>query len=253
MTAAFVLLLAAVSVTFQPSSPTVGDLITLEFAAPVKLEASQDYEIVSQQGRRVIVRTFRPAPFVLHGETEGVRFQNLIIPVRSVLDPKQPMTPAPLVPPREVPYPRQPFIAIALGAAIALASWLLVWRRSKRPARAAVPAMSPEERFRTAVAALRAGNDRARWATLADETRHYLAATRPGLGEELTTRELIARLGSSGTSEAGVVSEILRQGDLEKFSTRGATPLPFDEIAVRALLLLRGHAPAATEPEDAAA
>ena len=96
------MLLATLTVTSRPAAPTVGDLITLEFPAPVTLEASPDYEIVSQQGARAIIRTFRPAPLVLHGVAGDVRFQNLVIPVRSVLDPNEPMTPAPLVPPREV-------------------------------------------------------------------------------------------------------------------------------------------------------
>lgn len=234
MTIAAALLLAAVTVTYQPVQPAVGDLITLQFPAPVTLEASQDYEVVSTEGARVVVRTFRPAPFVVHGVTGDVAFQNLVVPVRSVLAPDRPMKPAPLVPPREVPYAREPFYAIAAAALLAALVWLLVWRRARVAAPRVIERQSPEERFRTAVVALRARADGKRWATLADETRRFLAATRPRLGPELTTRELLPRL----ADDEQVVASILRQGDLEKFSTRGADPLPFDAVAEEALALV---------------
>lgn len=233
MTIAAAFLLAAVTVTYQPVQPTVGDLITLQFPAPVTLEPSPDYEIVSRDGARVVVRTFRPAPFVLHGVTGDVAFQNLVVPVRSVLAPDQPMTPAPLVPPREVPYAPRPFYAIAAAALLAGLTWLFVWRRSRVAAPRTVAVLSPEERFRDAVVALRARPSGTRWATLADETRLFLAASRPRLGAELTTRELLPRL----ADDEQVVASILRQGDLEKFSTRGADPLPFETIADQALAL----------------
>ena len=45
--------LLALTATFHPPRPTVGDLITIDFAQPVALEASSDYEIVSQRGAHV--------------------------------------------------------------------------------------------------------------------------------------------------------------------------------------------------------
>ena len=80
-----VLLLAAVTATFQPARPTVGDRIVIEFRAPVVLDASQDYELVQQDGNFVVVRTFRPRPFALSGTIGNVRFRGLIVPVASVL------------------------------------------------------------------------------------------------------------------------------------------------------------------------
>jgi hypothetical protein len=225
--------LAAVTATYTPAAPAVGDLITVRFTAPVTLEASPDYEVVRRDGASVVVRTFRPAPFVMHGVVGGVRFENLVVPVRSVLDPNQPMTPAPLVPPRAVPYPRAPFYVLAVAALAALAIWILVWRRARAAESRPVAVISPEVRFRDAVLALRGREATARWARLADETRRYLAATRPALGSELTTRELLPRL----AERERIVEAILRQGDLEKFSTRGPEPLAFDEIAARALAL----------------
>jgi len=228
--------LALVSATFQPPAPKVGDLIAIEFAAPVTLDASPEYEVVSRSGNRVVVRTFLPKPFALSGVTGNVRFKNLQVPVQSVLAPNDQLKPAPLVPPREVPYPRAPFVAIAVAALCALAAWLAVWRRSKRTAAVspAQPLLAPEERFRRAVLALRENPSQAkRWAKLADETRAYLAATRPQLRSDLTTTELVPRL----REHDRIVVDILRQGDREKFSPWGAEPTDFDEVANRALEL----------------
>jgi hypothetical protein len=184
----------------------------------------------------VVVRTFLPKPFALSGVTGEVRFRNLQVPVQSVLAPNDQLTPAPLVPPRKVPYPRAPFIAIGIAALCALAVWFALWRRSKKSA-AVVPSqplLAPEERFRRAVLALREDPSQAkRWARLADETRAYLAATRPQLRSDLTTTELVPRL----REDDRIVVDILRQGDREKFSPWGAEPVDFDEVATQALEL----------------
>ena len=228
--------LAVVTASFQPPAPKVGDLITIEFAAPVTLDASPAYEVVSRDGNRVVVRTFVPKPFALSGVTGDVRFRNLQVPVHSVLAPNDQLTPAPLVPPREVPYPRAPFIAIAIAALCALAAWLAVWWRSKKTAAvlSPQPVLAPEERFRRAVLALRENPSQAkRWAKLADETRAFLAATRPQLRSDLTTTELVPRL----REHDRIVVDILRQGDREKFSPWGAEPKDFDEVATQALEL----------------
>jgi hypothetical protein len=230
------LVLAVVTASFQPPAPKVGDLITVQFAAPVTLDASPEYEVVSRNGNSVVVRTFVPKPFALSGVTGNVRFKNLKVPVGSVLAPKDSLTPAPLVPPRKVPYPRAPFLAIAIAALCAAAAWLAVWWRSKRTAAAvaAQPLLPPEERFRRAVLALREDSSQAkRWAKLADETRAYLAATRPQLRSDLTTTEIVPRL----RDDDRIVVDILRQGDREKFSPWGAEPKDFDEVANRALEL----------------
>jgi hypothetical protein len=233
------LVLAAITATVHPAQPKVGDLIALEFAAPVTLDASPDYEVVSRQGKRVVVRTFQPKPFALSGTVGGARFRNLRVPVKSVLKQNDALTPAPLAPPVEIPYPRAPFVAIGIAALVALATWLAVWWRSKHAAVAAVgePELAPEERFRRAVLALRrdAAHPR-RWAALADETRAFLAATRPGLGKELTTTELVERL----RNDDRVVVHILRFGDVEKFAPRGTKPnADFDTVAAEALTLIR--------------
>ncbi len=225
--------LAAATASIQPSAPKVGDLITVEFAGPVTLDASTDYEVVSRAGNRVVVRTFAPRPFIMRGTVGGERFPDLPVAVTSVLTPNDALTPAPLVPPVKVPYPRAPFIAIAIAALAAIAIWAAVWWRARHAAAAKVvqPALSPEERFRHAVLALRRNREHPRrWAALADETRAFLAATRH-LGSELTTTELLPRL----SEHDRIAADILRHGDVEKFAPRGTPNAEFEDVAQRAL------------------
>jgi hypothetical protein len=228
------LLLATVTATFNPPSPKVGDLITIDFAAPVVLDESRDFEVVSRRGARVVVRTFAPKPFVLSGVVGGkVRFTNLIVPVGSVLRQGDDLKPAPLAPPVEIAWPRMPFVAIAIAAACALLAWAAVWWRSRRELMVAPQiVIAPDERFRRAVLSLRENASHPnRWAALADETRAYLAATRPQLGSELTTTELVPRL----AGEERVVIDILNHGDYEKFAPEGTPVASFEDVAARAL------------------
>lgn len=223
-------LLLLAGVTIRPAAPAVGDLVTIDFPARAELAASADYEIVTQEGKRVVVRTFAPKPFAVRGTMNGEVFE-VRVPVRSVLQPNDPMTPAPLAPPRPLPYPREPFIAIAVAALAAALAWTLVLLRArKKTSVPAVPAQTAEERFRAAVAAIAATRS---WGRLADATRHYLAATRPGISPDLTTTELVPRL----REEERFVAHILRQGDFEKFSRRKPGPEDFDEAVRRVLEL----------------
>lgn len=243
----FALLL--ITATFRPAAPTVGDPIAIEFQQPVVLDFSPAYEIVSQQGRRVVVRTFQPRPFAISGRTGDVRFGNMTVPVRSVLKPKDDLQPAPLQPPRPVPYPRLPFQAIGVAAFLAAASWTAAYvlaRRIKTRVAAATP-VSPADRFRSAVSDLVQRKVPGRWAALADATRLFLASLSPHLGVELTTAQLLPRLDREA---APVVAQILSLGDLEKFSPWGAPPADFEKIAAAALDLIPPPPPA--EEEDAA-
>ncbi len=230
------ILALVVSATLQPAAPQVGDLITVTFAGPVTLDASREYEVVQRSANRVVLRTFEPKSFALSGTVRNTRFSNLRVPIASVLKQSDDLAPAPLAAPRPPESPRLPFIAIAIAALCAIAAWALVWRRSRQMV-VALPRMAdvaPEERFRRAIAALRGDPSPAsRWAALANETRAFLAATRPDLGSDLTTSEVVLRL----RDHESIVREILRQGDLEKFSPRGAPPRDFDELAVLALTL----------------
>jgi hypothetical protein len=227
--------LAVVTMSFLPAEPKVGDLVTITFPAPVVLDASRDYEVVARHGNVVVVRTFEPRPFALAGTMGNVRFRNLKVPMQSVLKQGDDFAPAPLAPPRPMAWPSAWWIAAAIAALLAIATCIVLWLRAKKRApEELTPVASPEDRFRAAVLTLRANPSRPlRWAALADETRKFLAATRPRLGSDLTTAELVPKL----DEREGVVEEILRQGDLEKFSRRGAVQREFDELADRVLEL----------------
>jgi hypothetical protein len=218
-----------VTATFRPAAPTVGDPIAIDFPAPVVLDKSPDYEIVSQRGAHVVVRTFEAKPFVLSGRMGGVAFTNLVVPVRSVLKEKDAMAPAPLIAPRREAFPRSVMITIAIAALLAIGVIIALVKRKKKPIEvvAEVPAA---ERFRRIVMELRDDEDAPRrWARLADALRNYLAET-GGVGRELTTSEVVARMRSD------VVARALRHGDLEKFSPWG-TRGNFDAVAEDVLRL----------------
>ena len=68
-----IFLFLIVTATFHPAAPTVGDLITIDFQAPVRLDTSSQYEILSQRGRRVVIRTFEPRPFKGNGFEKGLK------------------------------------------------------------------------------------------------------------------------------------------------------------------------------------
>jgi len=215
--------------TFRPAAPTAGDPIAIDFPAPVVLDKAPDYEIVSQRGAHVVVRTFEAKPFVLSGRMGGVAFTNLIVPVRSVLKEKDAMAPAPLIAPRREAFPRSVMIAIAIALLLAIGVVIALVKRKKKPIEvvAEVPAA---ERFRRIVMELRDDEDAPRrWARLADALRNYLAET-GGVGRELTTSEVVARM------QSDVVARALRHGDLEKFSPWG-TRGDFDAVADEVLRL----------------
>jgi len=227
-------ILLLISATFHPAQPAVGDLITVNFqATPVVLQPSAEYEVVSQHGSQVVIRTFKPRPFALSGRAGDVLFRNMIVPVRSVLAPNDPLTPAPLKPPRREPYEPLPFVLIGVAALVALGAWYAVMRLSKRvkPApQAMATLLPPDERFRRAVEALLAREQPLRWAALADALRAYLAAT-SRVSADLTTTEALRVVPEDH------VAAILHAGDIEKFSTLTVERNDFEQLARRALEL----------------
>jgi hypothetical protein len=227
-------ILLLVTATFRPAQPAVGDLITVDFQqAPVVLQASPEYELVSQQGTRVVIRTFKPRPFALSGRAGDVMFRNMTVPVRSVLTQNDPLTPAPLKPPRAEPYERLPFVLIGVAALVAAGLWYAVMRLSKRVAAAATPmatAIPPDERFRRAVELLLERPQPMRWAALADALRAYLAAT-ARVSADLTTTEVLRVV------HEPEIATILHAGDIEKFSTQHVDREDFETVARRALEL----------------
>jgi len=267
--------------TFEPTKPTIGDPITITFAAPTTIDASPDYEIVSRRGNTVVIRTFVPHTIAVNGHAADGPV-SVMIPIHSVLKPDDKLEPAPLKPPRAETWPRMPFVAIGIAALAAIAAWVAVVMLAKRRVSKPQIVVVPAEEFVRRVRALRPDAPK-RWATLADIVRAYLAAVRPDLGAELTTSELLSRVGddmerrrpagwtaagSAATSElAGeppavqppgrrryesLIATILKQGDLEKFSPWGAAPADFDDVAKRALDLPSWAEPPEVPAEEAA-
>jgi hypothetical protein len=231
-----ILLLTAIT-TFQPARPTVGDPITIDFAAPTTVDPSPDYEVVSRNGRQVVIRTFVPHTIAVSGKTAGGSV-SVMIPIHSVLKPDDKLEPAPLKPPKAEPWPRAPFIAIGIAALCAIAAWTAVVLLARRRVPKPVVVIVPAELFRSRVLGLRRAAMGMRWAHLADAVRAYLASVRADFGAELTTKELLARVGEREQLHEGArdaVAQILHQGDLEKFSPWGPAPADFDDAVNRAM------------------
>jgi hypothetical protein len=244
--------------TFQPPRPTVGDPITIDFATPTTVDPSPDYEVVSRNGRQVVIRTFVPHTIAVTGKT-AERPVSVMIPIHSVLKPDDKLEPAPLKPPKAEPWPRLPFLVIGIAALSAIAAWTAAVLLARRRTPKLVVVRVPAEEFRSRVLGLRRAGIGMRWARLADAVRSYLASVRSDLGAELTTAELLARVGerdqlrdvageppakqppgrrrydATGYDQREVVAQILHQGDLEKFSPWGAAPADFEDAVSRAL------------------
>jgi len=255
MTAGLLLLLIT---TFHPAKATIGDPITIEFAAPVTVDPSPDYEVVSRTGNSVVIRTFVPHTIAVTGRAADGPV-SVMIPIHSVLTPDDKLEPAPLKPPVTEPWPRLPFVAIGMAALAAIAVWTAVVMLAKRRVPKPQIVIVPAEAFRSRVLALR-GDGPMRWADLADAVRAYLAAVRPDLGAELTTSEVLGRIETLAgeppavqpSSRRRYVAAILRQGDLEKFSPWGAAPANFDDALNHALEIPSWAEPQPVEEEAAA-
>jgi len=267
------LLVLALITTFQPARPTIGDPVTITFAAATTVEPSPDYEVVSRSGNSVVIRTFVPHSITVTGHSaEGP--VSVVIPIHSVLKQDDKLEPAPLKPPKPEPWPRLPFVAIGIAALAAVAVWTAVVVLAKHRVPEPHIVVVPGEAFRARVLALRRGGASMRWAQLADAVRAYLAEVRADLGAELTTSEVLARIeeeeqAKTAAEPAAVqptsrrrylasalvapVAQILRQGDLEKFSPWGAAPASFDDAVNQALEIPSLAEPPAPVAEEAAA
>ena len=233
-----------ISATFHPAKPTVGDLISIDFPQPVTLDSSPSFEVVSHARQHYVIRTFEPKPIALSGVSGDVRFRNLVVPVRSVLGPKDAQTPSPLKPPHPLPSPTLPLILIAAALLAAIAAWTAVWFGARKRRVVPQPILAPAEQFRVLVEQARASKQR--WASLADAVRVYLAQR--GFGAELTTAQLLPLL----PHEHQLIAEILRLGDYEKFSPWGAPQDDFEALASRAPAIVDAYEPRPAEEEKAA-
>jgi len=231
-----ILLLAAVT-TFQPVRPTVGDPITIDFAAPTTVDPSPDFEVVSRNGKQAVIRTFVPHTIAVNGKTADGPV-SVMIPIHSVLKPDDKLEPAPLKPPKSEPWPRMPFVAIGIATLCAIAAWAAVVLLARRRAPKPMVVIVPAELFRSRVLGLRRAAMGMRWAQLADAVRAYLSSVRADFGAELTTKELLARVGESDQAREAGSREVLGWGP---------APADFDDALNRALEI-----PAWLEPEPAA-
>jgi hypothetical protein len=230
--------------TFQPPRPAIGDPVTITFASPTTVDPSADYEVISRNGNSVVIRTFVPHTITVNAHSaEGP--VSVMIPIHSVLKPDDKLEPAPLKPPNPEPWPRLPFVAIGVAALAAAAAWVAVVLLAKRRVPKPIIVIAPADEFRRRLRTLRPDALK-RWAVLADIVRAYLAAVRADLGAELTTSELLARI------DHPPIAQILRQGDLEKFSPWGAAPADFDAIANQALAIPAWAEPPVVQAEEAA-
>ena len=116
---------------FLVAAITVGDPVTIDLPkAPVVLQQSADYEVLSNAGKRIVVRTFRPKPFVVSGSAGGEPFRRTI-DVQSVLKPNDNLRPAPLASPRVEPEPWLPWTLVGATALLAIASWTWLAKRAR--------------------------------------------------------------------------------------------------------------------------
>lgn len=233
-----------ISATFHPVKPTVGDPISIDFPQAVTLDASRDFEVLVHTQKHYVIRTFEPKPLPLSGVAGDVRFRNLIVPVRSVLGPKDAQAPSPLKPPHPLPSPMLPLILIAAAALAAIAAWLVVWWHARLKRVVPQVVLAPAEQFRVALD--RARTSPQRWAALADAVRAYLGQR--GYGAELTTSQLIPLL----PQEHELIADILRRGDYEKFSPWGALDGDFDALAARAPAIVEAYEPRVIDEEQTA-
>src|SRR2546428_8052097 len=146
-----------VTAFFHPAQPTIGDPIVIDFQQPVVLDRSPEYDILSTRGSRVIIRTFEPRPLPISGRVGNVVFRNMVVPMRTVLKPRDDLRPAPLKPPRSEAYPQLPFVVIGIAALLAAAMWTAVILLARRAtaAKAVEPPLPAAVRFRNTVIALR--------------------------------------------------------------------------------------------------
>lgn len=233
-----------ISATFHPAKPAVGDLISIDFPQRVTLDKSPSFEVVLHTPQHYVIRTFEPKPIALSGVAGEVRFRNLVVPVRSVLGPKDAQQPSPLKPPHPLPSPELPLILIGAALLAAIGAWVAVWflARRRRPVSRIV--LTPAEEFRASVE--KARTSKQRWAMLADAVRGYVAQR--GYGAELTTSQLLPLL----PHEHELIAEILRHGDYEKFSPWGSPDGDFDALAARTPAIVDAYEPPPPEEEKAA-
>lgn len=178
--------------------------------------------------------------------------------VRSVLPAEGevvPRPPKPLFPAGAADY-RWLWWLVAVFAA-SLAAGALLWRRFRRPRHAALP--DPRSEALAALDSLagpRAGDAAAvaaHYTAVVRALRRYLARSRPMLGEDLTTAELLARAGDAEPDRGlPALASLLARADPVKFAGAPATPDDAREFRGAVREWIAADAPAASTARRAA-
>lgn len=249
-----VLSLSVVPVSYQPGQPTVGDLVIvnvpIRMGEKILVRPSDRYEVVSTASNRIVVRAFQPGPFLLEGVIAGESgrrtFRGPEIRVRSVLSQNDSLKPAGLKPPVAIETTSAQWITIASAAAACVLIWGAVAGRKQGLTQSAGEALTPAQEYRAVIMELRRRppSDEG-FALLADATRRFLSRVEPGYGRELTTFELLTTMHRRGSGAPSVahVRNLLREGDLAKFSPWGTGALSHDQTFVEAESLIALTAP----------
>jgi hypothetical protein len=226
----FALLIAPPAIA--PPHATIGDRVTITYpidaSSRVSIDESPDYDLISVSGNRVVLRSFKPGAFIVKARIEhpGTAPEPVEtrVTIESVLAKGDKLQPAPLRPPKPVAMPTEPWKAIAIAALVAAFAWIGVWYRAHRKTAPTVieePLLAPDDEFRNRLRKIRTSPPAdARWAELADAVRAYLARTRPDLGRDLTSSEIVRILRRSGepVESTDTISMILAEADWVKFS-----------------------------------
>lgn len=253
---------AAGAVTYEPASPTVGDLVTITFPDPgegkVSVLPSEEFEVVEVSGDKAVVRSFRPGITTLTAEilTPGRQTErySLEIEIRSVLAENDDLRPAPLVLPKALPPNSVARWTIAGSAGAALVVWMILFFVAKRlpgsesedETGAIDPAAAYLERLNRIG---RIEDEEERWRQLADSTRWLLPRIDRSYGPELTTSEIVALMRERRVDAVTLelVDRILHGGDWAKFSPFGAP----DDTSAAVIARARDLATMATREEAA--
>ncbi|MBW3670760.1 MAG: hypothetical protein KY432_03715 [Acidobacteria bacterium] len=222
------------------AGPTVGDPISVQLdlrpGERVELEPTETVELIEQTAEGVTVRGFRPGThelrFVATDERGSRRTITGSVEISSVLGPDDDLEPAPLSPPVPLPPNRTAWAAIGVAMLGAVAVWLyLLCIPVPRKAVDSITVSAGEELMRTIERVRRMSPSDERFATLSDAARQFLARVDPRLGRELTSTELMERLG--GHFPEWLISDVrdvLSEGDYAKFSPWGGRASRFDSI-----------------------
>lgn len=250
----FLLLLSLLpAIRTMPPHPTVGDTVVVELPVDtgyqVSVDPSSDFELVAISENRVTLRSFKPGAVTLSTRLSRPGqlpvTQTFSVQIESVLKKNDRLQPAPLKPPRPLVSASAPFRILGAAAGVAALLWAILFfaarRRPSREAEVPAPLLSADAELTRALDRISAAEKSdTRWVELAEALRRYLARTKPELGSELTTSELLMRYSSvAHAAELSLLRSILSEGDWVKFSGKPRRRDDHDVVAMAARALVK--------------